>query len=162
MQLHLSLTCVLVGLLATLIMDAANLAGVRLGVAPPPPRPNGPDCLGRWIAGMTHGTFSHTDILATPSVRGEIALGLGIHYIIGVVLALIYFAILQVARLGPTFLSGVAYGVLTTVFPWFLMFPTFGVGWFGKRLPHLARTALWNHVFYGLGLVLWTAVLNPL
>jgi hypothetical protein len=161
MQPHLSLTAILTAILATLIMDIGNLLGVRLRVAPAAPRPNGPDALGRWVAYMARGQFTHPDIRLTAPVRGEVALGMVCHYAIGTVLTLAYLIILQLAQLVPNLLTGMGYGLLTTVFPWFLMFPALGAGWRGARVPHLTRTAVWNHTWYGIGLVVAAAALWP-
>ena len=150
MEPHLSISMIIAAILATLIMDIGNLLGVRLGVAPPPPRPNGPDSLGRWVVYMARGRFAHRDIRETPPVRGEVIVGMVCHY-----------AILQLAQLAPNVLTGMGYGLLTTVFPWLVMFPALGAGWLGRRVPHLTRTALWNHTWYGIGLVVAVAALHP-
>jgi hypothetical protein len=161
MQLHLSASAVLTAILATFIMDIGNLLGIRLRVAPPGPRPNGPDALGRWAAYLARGQFTHPDIRKTAPVRGEVAIGMVCHYAIGTVLTLAYLIILQLAHLAPNVFTGMAYGLLTTIFPWFLMFPSLGAGWLGARVPHLTRTAAWNHTWYGIGLIVATAALRP-
>jgi Protein of unknown function (DUF2938) len=43
------------------------------------------------------GKFRHTDILQTPPLRGELVLGLAAHYLIGIVLTLVYLGLLVVA-----------------------------------------------------------------
>ena len=51
------------------------------------------------------------------------------------------------------------------VFPWFLMFPSQGMGWLGRDAPgdaHLARVSLFNHIIFGLGMALWMAVMRPI
>ena len=161
MQLHLSFTAILAAILATFVMDIGNLLGMRLGVAPPAPRPNGPDAVGRWAAYMPRGQFTHRDIRETAPVRGEVIIGMVCHYAIGSLLTLGYLVILQAAQLAPTIATGLAYGLATTIFPWFLMFPALGVGWLGARVPHLTRAAVWNHAWYGIGLVIATAALRP-
>ena len=111
------------------------------------------------------GKFSHTDILQTPPLRGELVLGLAAHYLIGIVLTLVYLGLLVVAHAPPTALSAILYGTATTVFPWFLMFPSQGMGWLGRDAPgdaHLARVSLFNHIIFGLGIALWVAVMRPI
>jgi Protein of unknown function (DUF2938) len=61
-------------------------------------------------------------------------LGFAAHYLIGIVLTLVYLGLLVVAHATPTALSAILYGTATTVFPWFLMFPSQGwAGWDGMR-----------------------------
>ena len=111
------------------------------------------------------GKFRHTDILQTPPLRGELVLGLVAHYLIGIVLTLAYLGLLVVAHATPTALSAILYGTATTVFPWFLMFPSQGMGWLGRDAPggaHLARVSLFNHFIFGLGIALWVAVMKPI
>jgi uncharacterized membrane protein YagU involved in acid resistance len=151
---------ILIGLLATLTMDLGSQLGVWLRVAPPPPRPNGPHALGRWIGYMVRGQFTHADIHSTPSLRGEVIIAGVAHYSIGIVLTLGYFVGLALLRLTPTYLTGLVYGLITTVFPWFVMFPALGAGPMGARAAHMPRTALFNHTWYGIGLAVWTALLS--
>jgi hypothetical protein len=159
---QLSFVAIIAAIVATLIMDLGNLLGMLAGVAPPPPRPNGPDALGRWVAYMARGRFTHRDIRETLPVRGEVLIGMVCHYAIGTTLTLGYLVVLQAAGLTPDILTGLGYGLATTIFPWFLMFPALGAGWLGRRVPHLTRTAVWNHTWYGIGLVVAAAVLRPL
>ena len=92
-------------------------------------------------------------------------MGLAAHYSIGIVLTLVYLDLLVVAHATPTVLSAILFGTATTVFPWFLMFPSQGTGWLGRDAPgdaHLARISQFNHIVFGLGIVLWMAVLRPI
>jgi hypothetical protein len=156
---------VIVGILATVTMDAVAVIALRLGIAGRGPRRTGPDLIGRWIGNLVRGKFRHTDILQTPPLRGELVLGLAAHYLIGVVLTLVYLGLLVVTHATPTALSAVLYGTATTIFPWFLMFPSQGMGWLGRDSPgdaHLARVSLFNHIIFGLGIALWMAVMRPI
>lgn len=153
------------GVLATVTMDIGAVIGFRLGIAGRGPRRTGPDLIGRWVGYILRGKLKHADILQTPPLPGEILLGVAAHYSIGVVLTLVYLAILLAVHATPTVLTAVIYGIATTAFAWFLMYPTQGMGWLGRDAPgdaHLARTSLYNHVVFGLGLALWTIVLKPL
>jgi hypothetical protein len=156
---------VIVGILTTLTMDVVAVIALRFGIAGPGPRRTGPDLIGRWVGYLLQGKFKHTDILRTPPLRGERLLGFAAHYAIGIVLVVMYFGLLAVAHARPTVLSAVLYGTATTVLPWFLMFPSQGMGWLGWKAPgdtHLARASLFNHVVFGLGIALWTAVIRPI
>jgi len=155
----------IVGILATVTMDVVAMMALRLGIAGRGPRRTGPDLIGRWVGYLLRGKFRHTDILETPPLRGELALGLVAHYLIGIVLTLVYVGLLVVAHATPTALSAILYGTATTVFPWFLMFPSQGMGWLGRDAPgnaYLARVSLFNHIIFGLGIALWVAVMKPI
>ena len=71
-------------------------------------------------------------------------MGLAAHYLIGIMLTLVYLGLLVVAHATPTTLSAILYGTATTAFPWFLMFPSQGMGWLGRDAPgdaHLPRVS---------------------
>ncbi len=155
----------IVGILATVTMDVVAMMALRLGIAGRGPRRTGPDLIGCWIGYLLQGKFRHTDILQTPPLRGELLLGLVAHYSIGIVLILVYLGLLVVAQAKPTALNAILYGTATTVFPWFLMFPSQGMGWLGRDAPgdaHLVRISLCNHIVFGLGIALWMAVIRPI
>jgi hypothetical protein len=155
----------IVGILATVTMDVVAVFALRFGLAGRGPRRTGPDLIGRWIGYLLQGKFRHTDILQTPPLRGELLLGLAAHYLIGIALTLLYIGLLVLADAKPGCFSAVLYGTATTVLPWFLMFPSQGMGWLGLDAPgdaHLARASLFNHIVFGLGIALWMAVLRPI
>src|SRR4029077_11260224 len=155
----------IVGILATVTMDVGGMVARRLGIAGRGTSRTGPDLIGRWIGYLLQGKFRHTDILQTPPLRGELLLGLAAHYSIGIVLTLVYLGLLVVAHATPTALNAILYGTATTVFHWFLMFPSQGMGWLGRDAPsdaHLARISLFNHIIFGLGIALWMAVMRPM
>jgi hypothetical protein len=85
--------------------------------------------------------------------------------LIGIMLTLMYLGLVVVAHARPTALSAIFYGTATTVLPWFLMFPSQGMGWLGWDAPddaHLARASLFNHIIFGLGIAVWVAVMKPI
>ena len=165
MESHPFIVGVIVGILATVTMDVVAVIALRLGIAGRGPRRTGPDLIGRWIGYLLQGKFRHTDILQTPPLRGELVLGLAAHYLIGIVLTLVYLGLSVLAHARPTAFSAILYGVATTVFPWFIMFPSQGMGWLGLDAPgdaHLVRASLFNHIIFGLGIALWVAVMRPI
>jgi Protein of unknown function (DUF2938) len=165
MESRVFIVGLIVGILATVTMDVVAMITLRLGIAGRGPRRTGPDLIGRWIGYLLRGKFRHTDILQTPPLRGELVLGLTAHYLIGIVLTLLYLGLLIVAHGTPTALSAILYGAATTVLPWFLMFPSQGFGWLGRDASgdaHLARVSLFNHIIFGLAIALWMAVLRPI
>jgi len=156
---------VMVGIVATVTMDVVAMIALRLGIVGRGPRRTGPHLIGRWIGYLLQGKFRHTDIVQAPPLRGERVWGLAAHYSIGIVLTLVYLGLLIVAHATPTAVSAILYGTATTVFPWFVMFPSQGMGWLGLDAPgdaHLARVSLFNHIIFGLALALWMAVMRPI
>src|ERR1700746_1501684 len=97
----------IVGVLATVTMDVVAVIILRLGIAGRGPRRTGPDLIGRWIGYLFRGKFRHTDILQTPPLRGELVLGLAVHYSLGIVLTLVYLGLLVVAHATSTALSAI-------------------------------------------------------
>jgi len=165
MESRVFIVGLIVGVLATLTMDVVAMIALRLGITGRGPRRTGPALIGRWIGYLFQGRFMHTDILQTPPLRGERLLGFTAHYLIGIVLTIAYLGLLVVVHATPTALSAILYGTATTVLPWFLMFPSQGMGWLGRNAPgdaHLASTSLFNHVVFGLGIALWLAVIRPI
>ena len=138
------------GVLGTYAMD---LAGRRI-VAPALGKgPSGG--LGRWIGYMLQGQFTHEDITKAEPIPHEAGIGVAAHYAIGLVLGAGYALLLRVPQPRRSSLPrATAYGVATTVFPWFWMFPARGQGVMGLRDSDLRvpAFALCTHVAYGLGL----------
>lgn len=111
--------------------------------------------LGRWVGHMLRGRFTHEDIRNAEPIEHEGGIGIAAHYTIGVVLGVGYALLLRVPQRRRSSLPlATAYGIATTVFPWFWMFPARGQGVMGLR-DHDLRVpafALLTHVAYGLGL----------
>jgi hypothetical protein len=163
MEPRFLLSGIAVGILATLTMDIGAVVGFRLGVAGRGPSPLGPSLIGRWVGYMAKGRFTHADILSSPPIPGEIALGVATHYLVGIILTFLYLALLSAAGAAPSVPAALAYGIVTTGLTWFLMFPAQGMGWCGRlaRGAHVARSSLYIHFVFGAGLALWTAALPP-
>lgn len=120
--------------------------------------------VGRWYLGMAQGQFVHSNIADVPERPGEKRAAQVGHYAIGVVLAIFYVAACGWLGLSPgNFLVALGYGLATCVFPWFMLFPALGLGWFGLKAPpelKVVRTSLLNHLSYGVGLWWSAAVLG--
>jgi len=144
---------VLVGVGATASMDlGGEIVRRTTGV---PPLNYG--LLGRWIGHMPSGRFAHESILTAPPVRRELELGTVAHYSIGISFA----GLLLASRPGwadrPTLGPAMAVGVGSTIAPWLLMQPAFGMGIAGSKTPNptVGRfRSLRAHAIYGLGLYL--------
>ncbi len=152
-SLPLAAHTVLVGVLATAVMDVWLLLLQRLGVPTA-----GFAMVGRWVGHIARGRLMHAAIARAAPVRFERALGWLTHYLIGIV-----YAGLLVVLCGPTWLaqpgwpSALAFGLATVAAPWFVMQPAMGAGVmarktaapFGNALRNLA-----NHAVFGTGLYL--------
>ena len=146
----------LAGVIATMSMDVLTAVASGLRVA----APLSPNVVGRWFASVAHAHPFHRDIALAAPARHEFAIALPVHYAIGTFLTALF--VLMAARIGwqtKSLLPALAFGVSTSVFPWLLMFPAMGYGFFGAHGPAGTRlfvSSLVSHVFFGWGL--WIAV----
>lgn len=149
------------GVAATLTMDVLASVAQRLGITAGAKA----QWVGRWYHGIARGQFIHSDIAVAPERAGEKRAALVGHYVIGIVLGVLYVVGTGWVNVSPgALLVALGYGIATCVFPWFLMFPAFGFGLLGLKGPpelKLLKTSLINHLFYGLGLW-WIAKVLPL
>ena len=150
----------LIGLGATLLIDLwAVFLRRRFGIA------SLNYCLlGRWLLHMPAGQFIHRSINAAEPKPRECTLGWVAHYLIGTTLAL-GFVLLATERWleRPTLLPALAFGVATTLIPYLVMQPSFGLGVAASRTPrpNQARLkSLMTHTVFGLGLYLWAVLLS--
>jgi hypothetical protein len=112
--------------------------------------------IGRWYLGIARGQFTYSNIADAHEQAGEKRAALIGHYLIGIVLAVVYVFGAGWLGVSPSsLLVALVYGFATCVFPWFLMFPAFGFGFLGLKGPPQSRllfTSIMNHLYYGLGL----------
>lgn len=111
---------------------------------------------GRWFGHVSRGRWRHARITDAPPVAGERLLGWSMHYVTGVV-----FAVLLLALMGegwaraPTLLPCLAFGIATVAFPFLLMQPGMGAGIAAARTPSPWRARLQSlatHGVFGIGL----------
>ena len=114
--------------------------------------------IGRWVGHMAQGRFVHESIAKATPVRGEQAIGWGVHYATGIA-----FAALLVALAGPGWLAApslgpaLAVGIGTVVVPLLVMQPAMGAGVASRRTATPWRNrlrSLLNHAVFGAGLYL--------
>jgi hypothetical protein len=148
-----AIEALVVGIIATLATDLWLWLLQIIGVPPADWA-----LVGRWVAWMPRGVFVHRPIAATPSIRGELAIGWGFHYVVGVAYAALYLAIARlVLASGPTLISALVFAIVLLVVPWFVMQPALGLGFFAARTPHPSVTRIINvsgHAAFGVGLYL--------
>jgi hypothetical protein len=143
-----------IGIVATLATDLWQ--GLLQAIAGVPPANWG--LVGRWVAWIPRGVFVHRPITATPSVRGEVAIGWTFHYAVGVAYAALYLVIMRLGlESGPTLISALAFALALLVAPWFIMQPALGLRFFAARAPNPPAIRVINisvHAAFGLGLYL--------
>ena len=114
--------------------------------------------VGRWFAYLFRGRLRHDPISATAPVRGEVAMGWGVHYVTGMVFAAALLAVVGSEwRLAPTFLPALLVGLATVAAPFLILQPALGAGIASSRAPRpaIARVqSLITHAMFGFGLYL--------
>jgi hypothetical protein len=147
---------ILMGVLATLVMDLLAVRLAKMKIIHPPLRP---EAVGRWILYMFRGRFIHEDINKTPALNNEKPVSLLFHYLIGIGLAGVY---LLLESIEPTIRHQLwmplIFGIATVLLPWLWLYPSMGLGFLASKAPRKSPyivTSLVNHTNFGLGLVIW-------
>jgi hypothetical protein len=155
--MDLIVTGVVAGMLGTLVMDSLNHLFARTGVI----SKIDVGMIGRMSVGWTRGRFCYNHPAEIEPVANERLFGYITHYTIGVGLAIIYVFGWDLLVGGPASPSwALAYGVATTVASWFFVYPSMGLGVFGRRSPDGIKgplSSLANHLFYGMGMAVAVA-----
>lgn len=148
------------GVFATLVMDVWGASAGKVGLVSKPTAA----LLGRWVSLFREGELAHDDIRKSPPQPHEKGIGLAVHYSIGAVLGVVFAVLAHVSALSTSDVAvAVIYGLSTSVFAWFLMFPAFGFGVFGRNAPvesRLLRSSTLNHMVFGLGLAVFFNILR--
>ena len=150
--MDLVVTGVVAGVLGTLVMDLLNLLFARTGML----SKIDVGMIGRMAVGWSRGRFRYGHPSEMEQVANEMLYGYVTHYTIGVGLAVPYVLGWDLLVGGPASpVWALAYGVATTVASLFFVFPSMGLGVFGRRSPEGIRSplsSLANHLFYGVGI----------
>jgi len=160
-SLALSLiSTILIGLGATITTD---LWALFLNRAFKIPAPN--YCLvGRWLRHMLEGTFKHSNIAFSPQKSAECTVGWIAHYMIGITFAIAFVALAGNNWLQhPTLIPAIIFGVVTVLMPFFIMQPSFGLGFAASKTSNPAQArlrSLMNHTAFGVGLYLFALLVN--
>lgn len=162
-NLALSLfSAIIIGLGATLTTDLWAMFSKRAFKIPSPNY-----CLvGRWLRTMPEGTFRHSNIASAAEKSAECAVGWIAHYLIGVMFAIIFIALIGNTWLQhPTPIPAILFGVITVSAPFFIMQPAFGLGMAASKTPNPAQArlrSLMAHTVFGIGLYLFAVLVNRL
>ena len=156
------ISAILIGLGTTLTSDLWVLFLKRAFKMNPPDY-----CLvGRWLRAMPDGTFRHSNILSAPPKSAECTVGWVAHYIIGLTFALIFVSCVGSRWLQhPTPIPAILFGVATVLAPFFIMQPSFGLGWAASKTSNPAQArlrSLMNHAAFGIGLYLFGLLVSKL
>jgi hypothetical protein len=154
-------TSVLLGAGATLTMDLWAAVLRRFGV----PSLNFA-FLGRWLGHLPEGRWIHARIAEAAPIRGELLIGWGAHYAIGVSFAALLLAVfgLEWAK-SPTLVPALFIGIVTVVAPLFILQPALGAGIASRKTPNPTfnvAKSLATHTIFGLGLFLTASATAPL
>ena len=156
--MDLVVTGVVAGVLGTLVMDSLNHLFARTGMI----SKIDVGMIGRMAVGWAHGRFRYRSPSEMEQVANEKLYGYITHYTIGVGLAVPYVLGWDLLVGGPASpVWALAYGVATTVASYFFVFPSMGLGVFGRRSPEGIRaplSSLANHLFYGVGIAVAVAL----
>lgn len=161
MEWTIMLRAALVGIGATLVMDAWSLALRRLGV---------PTLdyamLGRWLGHVRKGRFVHASIAQAAAIPGERRCGWLLHYATGIVFSILIVAVLGAKWLRePALAPALAAGVVTVVAPMFIMQPAMGAGFAASKTATPLRNCLRSlatHAAFGAGMYLAAALVASL
>lgn len=156
------ISSILIGLGATLTFDLWALLLKHVLKVPP-----SNICLvGRWLRYMPEGTFKHSNIVSSPQKSAECKVGWIAHYLIGIMFAITFVALVGNNWLHhPTLVPAMLFGVVTVLGPFFIMQPSFGLGFAASKTsnPTQARfRSLMNHTAFGMGLYLFGLLISRL
>jgi hypothetical protein len=152
-RLEFALRTLVLGVGATMVMDLWAVLLKRLGI----PSLNFA-FLGRWLGHLPEGRLVHESIARAAPVKGELLIGWGAHYTIGITFAALLLSTfgLEWAR-SPSLLPALLVGILTVTAPLLVLQPALGAGIFSSKTPTPVFNSLKSvvtHTVYGIGLYL--------
>jgi uncharacterized membrane protein YeaQ/YmgE (transglycosylase-associated protein family) len=157
-MMELIVTGVVAGVLGTLMMDSLNHLFARMGMI----SKIDVGMIGRMAVGWAHGRFRYTHPGEMEQVANETFYGYITHYTIGLGLAIPFvlgWDLLVGGLASPAWT--LVYGIATTVASVFFVYPSMGLGVFGRRSPDGIRaplSSLANHFFFGVGMAVAVAL----
>jgi uncharacterized membrane protein YeaQ/YmgE (transglycosylase-associated protein family) len=143
---------IVAGVLGTLAMDLLNhlfartrmISKIDIGM------------IGRMAAGWSQGRFYYRHPDEIVQIDNEVFFGYVSHYAIGIGFAIPYVIAWDLFIGGPASpMWAIVYGVVTTAGPYFLIYPSMGLGILGRRSPDGIKSSLSslaNHFFFGVGM----------
>jgi len=112
--------------------------------------------VGRWFTlTVQKRTMYHPTIDNEEPVATELPLGWGVHYLVSMLYAVIYWLLIQGSIIQSTLADGFVFGAASVVVPWFYFMPCMGKGVMGMRTPNPTKAcliSLSSHLVYGTGM----------
>lgn len=122
--------------------------------------------VGRWLGHIPKGRFVHENIAQSAQVTAERLIGWLAHYLIGIVFGIVFIIIIgKPWFLEPSLLPALLFGVVTVIFPFFIMQPGMGAGIAASKTPNPNQARLRSvitHSVFGLGLYVSALLLSML
>ena len=123
-----------------------------------------PQIVGRWALYMLRGKFVHEDIYKTLPLKSEKQAALMSHYLIGIMLAVIYLFLELIApSIRDQLWAPLIFGVATILLPWLWLYPSIGIGFLASKSPNKSDCIIFssiNHTNFGIGMVIWIVALR--
>lgn len=159
MNIFIKITAIGIG--ATLILDIWNYILSLLNIKSLDYR-----FIGRWIGNFVNGKFYHNNIMQAPAIQNELFLGWTAHYIIGISFSFLLIFVFGKGWLSqPLIIPAIIIGIVTVIFPLFIMQPALGFGFASSNLPNpIVRVSksIITHLVYGTGLYLTAILVNKI
>lgn len=115
--------------------------------------------VGRWCGHAIQGRFVHRPISASQPIPLERWFGWAVHYLIGVLFALVFLAAIGQSWIeAPSLVPALTFGGLTVLAPFLILQPGMGAGLAARLMPNpnVARLKSFGaHLTFGVGL--WIA-----
>lgn len=157
MTTDIFLSALLIGIGATAFMDLIAFAQKHLLSQPS----LNYAMVGRWLGHAIQGRLLHRPISASPPIPAERLLGWSAHYLIGVLFALGFIAVVGQNWLeAPSLFPAMTFGGLTVLAPFLILQPGMGAGLAARLMPNPNVSRLksfFAHLSFGFGL--WFAAL---
>ena len=119
---------------------------------------------GRWfIMLINNKIIINKNLDNEDPVKYELLIGWLFHYWVAIVYAHAYYFLLVVDILDTSILSGLIFGLISVVVPWFFYLPATGKGFMGNKTPNPTLTRLLSissHVVVGIFLAIGFAFLG--
>lgn len=150
---------ILVGVVATLVMDLWNLVlyftfGISLDWS----------LMGRWIGNMFQGNFFLYGLEKAPAIKNEALIGWLVHYTVGTVYGICFLLFCyKVIHKKPRFIYALIVALVFMVMPFLVYQPAIGMGYFASHAsdPDFVRMITVSmHLSFGVGLYLAYRILK--